>query len=153
MILSAQEVYNNVISPISIHDVYADELTVIPSRCVSMDTVVEEFHIHISKPISIYDILNKSYEGFTQYLANILSKYAYHQSVIINLYITNYERGEYPEEGEAPLTISPIPLTVSLHKDTNGVALIHFTDPQGNEVTSGYLSGDIYLHKAYEPVE
>lgn len=153
MILSAQEVYNNVISPINIHDVYADELTVIPSRCISMDSVVEEFHIHIAKPISINDILNKSYEGFTQYLVNILGKYAYHQTAIFNLYITDYEYGEYPEVGEAPLTISPIPLTVSLYRNANGVASIHFTDPQGNEVTNGYLSGDVYLNKAYEPVE
>lgn len=149
MILTAQEIYNHITSPINISDCNANELTPLISR--SSGDYDEDIHIHISTPISIPDIIKKApTSGFAQHLANILYKYSYHQSVIFSLYISNpYEdnKGEYE-----PFNISSIPLTTHLSRDSSGMASISFLDQQGKEITEGYLSGDIYLHKVPKPL-
>lgn len=149
MILTAQEIYNHITSPINISDCNANELTSLISRSGICD---EDIHIHISTPISIPDIINAPTSGFAQHLANILYKYRYSQSVIFSLYISNPydDNNENGSQGKyAPFNISSIPLTTHLSRDSSGMASISFLDQQGNEITGGYLSGDIYLHKFY----
>ena len=145
MILTAQEIYNHITSPINISDCNANELTPLISR--SRGDYDEDIHIHISTPISIPDIIKKApTSGFAQHLANILYKYQFNQSVIFSLYISN------PYDDNEPFNISSIPLTTHLSRNSNGLASISFLDPQGKEITGGYLSGDIYLHKVHEPL-
>ena len=150
MILTAQEIYNHITSPINISDCNANELTSLISR--SSGDYDEDIHIHISTPISIQDIINAPTSGFAQHLANILGKYSYHQSVIFSLYISNY-KDESGDQGEyGPFSILPIPLITDLSRDSNGMASISFSDHDGHKVVDGYLSGDIYLHKVHEPL-
>ena len=148
MVLTAQEIYNHITSPINISDCNANELTSLISRSGIYD---EDIHIHISTPISIHDIINAPTSGFAQHLANILGKYSYHQSVIFSLYKSEYEMGDKGEYEQ--FSISPIPLITNLSRDSSGMASISFSDHDGHEITDGYLSGDIYLHKVYRSIE